>query len=213
MFEKAAEKRRGGRAVHIIVAENGDLFPAFNRRSQPRGRLVHIGERARIGHQALDGRIEKRRRLVNPDAPARQNAGDNVGNAVMLRNRQRDVHLAAIQPLRPALAGGGGGDVEEGAAVGHGISCSADFPPPPLRGPSPTRGEVKRRCQSPPLWGRRPQSGQRGEVKPRRGGAGEQWRRPTALKQLICCKPIILFSEWRRKQRWKAYQCRLNDHD
>ena len=32
------------------------------------------------------------------------------------------------------------------------------------RGSSPTRGEVRRRCQSPPLWGRRPRSGQRGEV-------------------------------------------------
>ncbi len=122
MFEKAAEQRRGGRAVHIIIAENGHLFPAFYRRSQPRGRLVHVGERARVGHQALDGGVEKRRRLVNPDAPARQNAGDNVGNPMMLRNRQRHIHLPRIQPLRPALAGGGGGDVEEGAAVGHGRS-------------------------------------------------------------------------------------------
>ncbi len=39
---------------------------------------------------------------------------------MMLRNRQRHIHLARIQPLRPALAGGGGGDVEEGAVRGVG---------------------------------------------------------------------------------------------
>jgi hypothetical protein len=37
-------------------------------------------------------------------------------------------------------------------------------------GSSPTRGEVKRRGQSPPLWGRRLRSRQRGEMRHERHG-------------------------------------------
>jgi hypothetical protein len=94
----------------------------------------------------------------------------------MLRYGQRNVRLPRVQPLRPALAGGGGSDVEEGAAVGHGIPVRQTSPLRRCAAPPPQRGEVER-GESPPLVGRRPRSGQRGEVETRRAEAGGQWRR------------------------------------
>ncbi len=78
--EKSDEKGAGGRAVNVVVAENGDRLIVNDGRRHPFGCRDHVAQQARVGQQPAQrggaevgghGRI---------DAARRQNPSDHVRN-------------------------------------------------------------------------------------------------------------------------------------
>ena len=86
---KRASSADGGRAVDVVVAEDRDLLAARDRVGDARRRLLHAGERVRIGHQPPHGRIEESLDLVDLDAAAGEDARQQFRHAVALRDRER----------------------------------------------------------------------------------------------------------------------------
>ena len=119
----------GCRAVDVVVAENRDALAAHNSIGDARCRLGHGGEHIRIGHRAFDGRIEKSVDRVGLDIAAGEDARQQFGNLVALRDRQRARRAALVEPVAPGAAGRRSFDAEEEAILSHGpivtLSCSA----------------------------------------------------------------------------------------
>jgi len=100
-----------GRAVHVVVSEDGDGLVLAQRLDQTRHGRVHVLEARGIGKRRAQGRGEKRRRGLQIDAARRQHPADNLGHAEALGERQV---LARIrQALFPALAHDRALDAEE----------------------------------------------------------------------------------------------------
>ncbi len=92
----------GCRAVHIVVAENRDALAAHNSVGDARGRFRHGGEHVRIGHRALDRRIEKGVDRVGLDIAAGEDARQQFGDLMALRDRQRPRRAALVEPVAPS---------------------------------------------------------------------------------------------------------------
>jgi len=117
--EEALEQRRGGRAVHIVVAEYRDLFALPDGGRQSRRSALHVGQRGGIGQQVPDRRIEEALDAFGRHAAPGKDARDDVGNAVRLRDRQRRHLLALVQPVLPAQPGHRSLHAEKDAFVRH----------------------------------------------------------------------------------------------
>ena len=115
-----AKQRRRGRAIDIVVAEDRDRLAAHDGVGEARRRLLHAGEHVRIGHRAPDRRIEKGLDGVDLDIAAGNNARQQFGQFVALRDRQRARRGALVEPVAPSAAGRRIFDAEEQAIViGH----------------------------------------------------------------------------------------------
>ena len=89
MAQEARQRRRGGRAVDIVVAEDRDRLAAHDRIGEPRRRRRHAGERIWIRHQGAHGRVEERERVFDLDAAAGEHARQQFRQVVALHHRQR----------------------------------------------------------------------------------------------------------------------------
>ncbi len=99
MREKAVKQRRGRRAVDVVVAEDRHgPRPTLMAQQALRG-LLAVGQQIRIRHQAADGRVKEGHSLVEADAAASKNAGNQIRQAVGLGDGQR------LVPGRPGRAG------------------------------------------------------------------------------------------------------------
>ena len=101
----ARQQRGRGRAVDVVVAENGDALAARHRVGNALRRLLHGGEHMRIGHRTLDGRIEKRVDRIGLDIAAGKDARQQFRQIVALRDSERAHGAALVQPVAPSAAG------------------------------------------------------------------------------------------------------------
>ena len=115
--QKARQQRRRGRAVDVVIAENRDALAAHDGVGDARGRLRHGGEHVRIGHRALDGRIEKGVDRIDLDVAAGKNARQQFGKLVPLRDRERPRRAALVEPVAPRAPGRRIFDAEEEAIL------------------------------------------------------------------------------------------------
>src|SRR5262249_36631372 len=87
------------------VAENGNGLVPCDAVRNSRCRRLHVSQRIWIRHQALDGWIEETIDLVDIDIAAGEDARQQFGEAISLRNRQRARRSALIEALSPRPAG------------------------------------------------------------------------------------------------------------
>ena len=105
--KQADEQGRTGRAVNIIVAEYRHLFPPLHRISHAYCRLVHVPEKAGIGHEGADGRVAVSGHIIPRAAACEQQLRYQIVGPE-----------AWVPPVRPCaapaprLAKDGTGDIE-----------------------------------------------------------------------------------------------------
>ena len=102
MLEEAPEQRRGGRPVDVVVAEERDSLALLYRVGETGGGRVHVAQRARIGHQRFQRRIEDRRHVVGGHPARGEHAPQQLRQTVALADGGR----ARLQVAREALAPG-----------------------------------------------------------------------------------------------------------
>ena len=71
----------------------------------------------RIGHRALDGRIEEGLDRVDLDIAAGEDARQQFGQIVALRDRERARRAARVEPVAPGAAGRRAFDAEKPPSV------------------------------------------------------------------------------------------------
>ena len=86
--QKPRQQRRRAGAVNVVVAENRNGLPAFDRVGEARRGLVHVTQEARVRHQRFERRIEERRHIVEPNAASREHTAHQLGQAVALAYRR-----------------------------------------------------------------------------------------------------------------------------
>ena len=118
--EEALQERGRAGAVDVVVAEHGDGLPAHDRIGQPRRALVHVAHGAGIGHQRLEGGVERHRHLVEADAARGEHPAQQLRQAVTLADGDGGLGGRGIEPLAPGKAARGHPHAEEGTG---GIVC------------------------------------------------------------------------------------------
>ncbi len=111
--QEAREQRRRGRAVDVIVAEDGDGLAALHRIGDPGRRHRHVGEDVRVRHQALEGRVEIAADRIRLDLAPGDDAGEQLRHPVALHDRERARIAALVEPVTPRAPGHGAFDAEE----------------------------------------------------------------------------------------------------
>ncbi len=104
MAEEAIHKRGGRRAIHVVVAEDGNAFALADSLEQALGRLFAIGQQIGIRHQAADRGIEECGGLIERNAATGKHARDQIGQSVGLGDRKRAVLPCLVEPRYPAIA-------------------------------------------------------------------------------------------------------------
>ncbi len=110
----ARQQRRGGRAVHIVVAEDRHASRrAVTASRDPRRGLLHRRQDIRVRHQVPDSRIEIGLHRVRLHAPPRQHPRQQFGHRMALGDGERLRAAALVQPVAPGAAAGGTLDAQE----------------------------------------------------------------------------------------------------
>jgi len=99
------QERCRGRTIDVVITEDRNLLRAHNRVGNPHRRCLHPREDVRVRHQPLEGWIEKRFDHVRFHTTASQNARQQLGQAVPLRNGEGPRLPARIQPIVPRAPG------------------------------------------------------------------------------------------------------------
>ena len=99
LAQQQDQKRAAGRAVDIVIAEDGDTLAARHRRRQPLGGLVHVAEQAGIGQQVAQRRVAISVEFVRGDPAAEQQLVDQVGPELLFRLRPPPAPSLARQRL------------------------------------------------------------------------------------------------------------------
>jgi hypothetical protein len=115
----ACQHRRRCCAVDVVIAENRDTLAAGHGIGDPLRRRLHGGEHQRIGHQMLDGRIEKCVHRIGFDVAAGKNARQQLGQIVALGNGQRARGTALVEPVAPSAPGRRVFDAKEKTILAH----------------------------------------------------------------------------------------------
>ena len=110
--EEAGQQRRGGSAIDVVIAEDGDGFARLHRPGEAVGRLVHIEEAGGIGQQFAQGGAEEAFRRLGRDAAAGQQAAHDLRQRQALGDGEPRPLLAAARA--PAPSQQGALDAEEG---------------------------------------------------------------------------------------------------
>ena len=103
--EIAREQRGRRRAVDIVVAEDRDLLALLHGVGDAQRRLLHRGDAVRVGHQAAHRRIEIALDLVDLDAAAGEDARQQFGNVMTLRDGERARRRPLVETVAPHAAG------------------------------------------------------------------------------------------------------------
>ena len=98
------------------------LFARGDGPRQPLRRLVHIGQRRRIGAKRADGRIEHVRHLVERNVAGGEEAADDFREIMALGDGRAEMGLRGGKPLHPFEPARGALDAEERRIV-RGCCC------------------------------------------------------------------------------------------
>ena len=94
------QQRRAGRAVDVIIAEDGDGLACLDRVGEPLGALVHVLEAGRVGEEIADRRLAVAGEVVALDPAGEQQLVDQrVGRQPGLARPPPAPRLAADRPL------------------------------------------------------------------------------------------------------------------
>ena len=127
MAQEARQRRGGGRAIDIVVAEDRDRLAAPDGVGDARGGGRHVGQHIRIGHQRAHGRIEEGRHVLDLDSAPGQDARQKLGHVlVALRNRERARLSALVEPVAPGAPARRVLDAEKQAPAGTRWWCHRD---------------------------------------------------------------------------------------
>ena len=102
--EHIMKERRGGRAVNVVVAENGDRLARQNSVGEPAGRNMHVGERGWVGKIALQRRRKVCGGILNTDPAPGEHARQTFRRNAALRDCRRDRLAALIEPRAPSAS-------------------------------------------------------------------------------------------------------------
>ena len=103
-----------GRAVDIIVAEDGDALFAFDGTREAGGRRLHVLQGRGVRQQAAQRGIKMCRGRLAIGATSGEDASQELRQAIGLGDRCRDQRTARMQPLHPAIGTRGAFDAEDG---------------------------------------------------------------------------------------------------
>ena len=78
LAQQADQQGGRGGAVHVIIAEDGDRLAPLDRVGDARGRLVHVLEDGRVGHEGAKRRRPVAGEIVATDAARHQQLVDQV---------------------------------------------------------------------------------------------------------------------------------------
>ncbi len=94
---------QGGRAgaVDVIVAENGNGLALHYGVGDASGCLVHVDECRGVGHQRLNGRLQRDRHLVRRYSTGGQDAAQKLRQSMPLADRRRLIGRRRVQTLAP----------------------------------------------------------------------------------------------------------------
>ena len=115
--QKARQQCGRGRAVNVVVAEDSDPLAAHDRVGHAGGCLRHGGEHVRVGHRSLDRRVEKGLDRIDLDVAAGEDAREQLGKVVPLRDCERARRSALVEPAAPSAPGRRAFDAEEDSVV------------------------------------------------------------------------------------------------
>ena len=105
MREKTLQKRRGSRPIDIVVAKDRYFLALHDGIGNARSGGIHIGQRRGIRQKIANGRIEEALCFFGIDAAAGEHAGDKIGDAVALGDREGGDLLPFGQPVFPRKTG------------------------------------------------------------------------------------------------------------
>ena len=111
--QETREQRRRGRAVDVVVAEDGDLLAALDGIGDAARRCRHVSEHIGVRHQPLQRRIEIGGDRVRLDLAPGNDAGEQLRHAVALHDRERPRIAAVVQPIAPGAPRHGALDAEK----------------------------------------------------------------------------------------------------
>ena len=112
----AREQRGARRPVDVVVAEDRDLLALEDRDRETVGRRLHVDQHRGVGKEVAQARLEEARHGVEVDPAAGQHPGQDLGQAVPLRDGDRQaLGRSGGAALVPGPPEGGAVDVEEGA--------------------------------------------------------------------------------------------------
>ena len=120
-LEETAEQRSGGRAVHVVVAEDRDLLTRFQCAGETCDGLLHVQQVERVGQEAAQRRVEVVRRVFRRDAARREHAPDQLRRLDGLGERKPGHRIG--KPCAPALAEQRSLDPEHRRPLVHRVRC------------------------------------------------------------------------------------------
>ena len=113
MPQMPGQQRGGGRAINVIVAEDGHLLAAHRGVRQALRRGFHLRHAGGVGHQFADGRIEKILDRIQRNVASGDHARQHLRQRKLLHHGLRPRGGAGIKPAAPQLAGRGSRDTEK----------------------------------------------------------------------------------------------------
>jgi hypothetical protein len=99
--QEAGQQRRRRCAVDVVVAEDRDQLATHDGVGETARRRFHVDDDIRVRHQPLDGGIEIGIDVVDIDIASSEDAGEQVGHAVPLRDGERPRIAAVVEPVAP----------------------------------------------------------------------------------------------------------------
>ena len=102
--EEAREQRGRTGPVDVVVAEDGDGLLLCDGADEAFDGGVHVPQGRGVGHEFAEGGIEIGGGLVDADPPARQHAGQNVGETMALDDGERALLAGNVQTRPPWAA-------------------------------------------------------------------------------------------------------------
>ena len=79
-LQETLEQRRRGRAVHVVIAEDGDAFPRPHRACYPRCGLVHVFQMQRVRQMGFELGVQECLGIVEPDSAPGQYSAQHLGH-------------------------------------------------------------------------------------------------------------------------------------
>ena len=119
--EKALHERRGDGAVDVIVAEHGHGLAGDDGFGEACGRLVHVAQRGRVGHECLEARVEGLGGGLGRHTAGGEDAAEHLRQIVLLGDGGGEVGAPGREALIPGEPARRALDTKEWCTHGGGM--------------------------------------------------------------------------------------------